>query len=238
MNKIEADLLAFGKEFISIDEAINAIANYTKSSISDMAKWLIMKKIHKVNVGIQSYCLDLDEFELSTEEPYYEGYYQIDLILCDYRENGCFLAELDQLSPDDCHEYGWIRSEFDSFIKKHLPDWTPEPKKEPPKQQVNNQIPHTTADQLAFIFDTTRPEHAPDLAMAIRLWLELYGGEKPTTKSHSAASDHFFRRNPLAENAKNRIKEVCSPQSIWKASRKDAYQQAIDDFTAQQQNKK
>lgn len=44
MNKIEADLLAFGKEFISIDEAINAIANYTKSSISDMAKWLIMKK--------------------------------------------------------------------------------------------------------------------------------------------------------------------------------------------------
>ena len=148
MNKIEADLLAFGKEFISIDEAINAIANYTKSSISDMAKWLIMKKIHKVNVGIQSYCLDLDEFELSTEEPYYEGYYQIDLILCDYRENGCFLAELDQLSPDDCHEYGWIRSDFDSFLRKHLEDGTPETQEERPKQQIaepNTAINDTTS---------------------------------------------------------------------------------------------
>lgn len=230
MNSIKTELQAFYKKIISIDEAIKIISANTQSSINEAAQWLIMKKIINGDEHIQLHRFNFKKFETSPIKPHSGSASDVALMLDIYAENGSFFIEDSCFSQEECHKYGWYRSEFDAFMQKNLSDWTSTPKEERSTSR--------TSDQLALLFDTTRPEHAPDLAMAVRLWLELYGGEQRTKLSHSAASDHFFRRNPSATTAKDRIKEVCSPQSIWKASRKDAYQQAIDDFTAQQQNKK
>lgn len=81
--------------------------------------------------------------------------------------------------------------------------------------------------ELAAVLDTTHPDHAPDLAEAIRLWLALYGGE--TTKhSHSNACGHWMKGQGISDSfingsAGKRIKEVTSPQRAWDAQRKERH---------------
>ena len=151
MNRIQAKLQAFGKEFISIDEAINTIATSENASIIEAANFLIMNDIHKVSGGVQAYRCSLEELEFEPERIYYEGYYQIDVILDIYATKGGFFINDRTLFEGDCHEYGWIRSDFDSFMRKHLEDGTPETQEERPKQQIAEQ----PAEPNTALTDTT-----------------------------------------------------------------------------------
>jgi len=138
---------------------------------------------------------------------------------------------------DPCNDIFVPRSELDALIAQHQADSTPSPAPvavtEPAPQQTEAPPEALSAKasalpaELAAVLDTTHPDHAPDLAEAIRLWLALYGGE--TTKhSHSNACGHWMKAQGISDSfidstAGRRIKEVTSPQRAWDAQRKERH---------------
>lgn len=124
------------------------------------------------------------------------------------------------------------RAELDALIAQHQADGTPSPAPvavtEPAPQQTEAPPEALSAKAsalpaaLAAVLDTTHPDHAPDLAEAIRLWLALYGGER-TQHSHSAACNHWLKAQGISGTAANRIKEISSPQHAWDAQRKERH---------------
>lgn len=80
--------------------------------------------------------------------------------------------------------------------------------------------------QLLAILDTNHPDHAPDLAIAVKLWLDLYGRDEKTKHSHSHGADLFLGKEQLQSTAKERIKEITSPIKNWNKQRLGAYNNA------------
>ena len=80
--------------------------------------------------------------------------------------------------------------------------------------------------QLLAILDTNHPDHAPDLAIAVKLWLDLYRRDEKTKHSHSHGADLFLGKEQLQSTAKERIKEITSPIKNWNKQRLGAYNNA------------
>ena len=94
--------------------------------------------------------------------------------------------------------------------------------RQPPAEPVNTQ-PDTL---LSTILDPSHPDHAPDLAIAVKLWLELYGQEEKTKHSHSHGADLFLEKQQLQTTAKQRVKEITSPIKHWNKQRRKAFDEA------------
>lgn len=151
-------------------------------------------------------------------------------------EEGSLMYEI------QCTPFGWNaiyipRTELDALIAKHQADSTPSPAPvavtEPAPQQTEAPPEALSAKasalpaELAAVLDPTHPDHAPDLADAIRLWLALYGGE--TTKhSHGTGYKHWMKAQGINQNfidgtAGERIRDISSPHRVWDAQRKERH---------------
>lgn len=80
--------------------------------------------------------------------------------------------------------------------------------------------------RLSAILDPNDSNHAPELALAIKLWLELYGRDEKTKHSHSHGADLFLQKQSFQATAKERVREITSPIKNWNKQRLDAYKKA------------
>lgn len=78
--------------------------------------------------------------------------------------------------------------------------------------------------QLSTLLDAAHPYYAPDLALAVQLWIECYKDQKPYSSSHESTVNDFLKRNyeeiEMATKAKERIQEISSPFKNWGSERK------------------
>lgn len=80
--------------------------------------------------------------------------------------------------------------------------------------------------RLSAILDPNDSNHAPELALAVKLWLELYGRDEKTKHSHSHGADLFLQKQPFQSTAKERVKEITSPIKNWNKQRRKAFDEA------------
>lgn len=81
-------------------------------------------------------------------------------------------------------------------------------------------------EKTDLVFQVNHPDHAPDLAIAVKLWLDLYGRDEKTKHSHSHGADLFLEKQHIQTTAKARIKEITSPIKNWNKQRRKAFDEA------------
>ncbi|GAA5555493.1 hypothetical protein Asch01_00182 [Acinetobacter schindleri] len=92
------------------------------------------------------------------------------------------------------------------------------------KTKINKTLNPSNESQLSTLLDETHPYYAPDLALAVQLWIECYKDQKPYSASHESTVNDFLKRNyeaiEMATKAKERIQEISSPFKNWGSERK------------------
>ncbi len=78
-------------------------------------------------------------------------------------------------------------------------------------------------EHLAVIMDKANPYHAPDLAHAINLWLDLYNTGKQSQDSHHNRVNNWIRNNTGYSESNTqtikRIREITTPLQQWNNNR-------------------
>lgn len=78
-------------------------------------------------------------------------------------------------------------------------------------------------EHLAVIMDKANPYHAPDLAHAINLWLDLYNTGKQSQDSHHNRVNNWIKNNTGYSESNTqtikRIREITTPLQQWNNNR-------------------
>lgn len=82
---------------------------------------------------------------------------------------------------------------------------------------------------LLALLDDSHPYYAPDLAIGVKMWLEIYKDADPLKKSpHKPNFDSFLNKHGIKmnEESNKRLREVSSPLSSWSTLRKEKLAEA------------
>lgn len=130
-----------------------------------------------------------------------------------------------KLSADAFHYFNGERADYLDYTRNQAAA-TQEIVSPDPVTKQNDTVKMHFDKRLSAILDPNDSNHAPELALAVKLWLELYGRDEKTKHSHSHGADLFLQKQPFQSTAKERVKEITSPIKNWNKQRRKAFDEA------------